>query len=672
VTKKPIRDAISDLVRRESILLALLIASALALRLWALADVPPGWRDDELSNSLVISQHVLDGDLRLFYPDASGHEFLYHAVNALFLRLFGPGVWGIRLLSVLLGTGVVGLTYLLARRMFERPVAWLAALSVTTSFWALMYSRIGQRHISAVFFTLAGFLFLWRALIPEPCPPRPRDGWINAALAGVMLGISFYTYFASRITPVVVACLAVYLALFDRERLRRQWRVLALTLVVAGVLYLPLWRAAQTTPGAEARIAELSVPVKAAQQGDWAPLLDQLGVTLKMFHADGDDEWLYNVAHRPVYGLVGAILFCGGLLLSIVRALPRRLGGRADARHAFLLIWLAGALAPGVLAVPAASLGHTLLALPVSYLFPALALVEGARWSRRRLPSTSRLAPLLPLAVGLLFLTTETYRGLHDYFHYWPERGFVRLLHNADYHDVARYLNAQADDGDLALGGALAEPWEQEALAVDLEGTWRVRWFDPRRALVRPDDGGSLVLTVFPKLDPALSPLHDGPARLQAETFSVYEAPSPPLGTALAHFENGLALYGVSRGQFDGDPLTFTTTWMVERPLDLPPNPLLSKPPPPGALAGPRLAIFVHLLDAGGTYVTGQDGLGVDPYTLQPGDRFLHLHRLSWASELPAGYTVRLGLYDPRTGERWRTEEGRTDVVLFTSQGDEG
>jgi 4-amino-4-deoxy-L-arabinose transferase-like glycosyltransferase len=243
MTKKPIRDAISDLVRRESVLLALLIASALALRLWALADVPPGWRDDELSNSLVISQHVLDGDLRLFYPDASGHEFLYHAVNALFLRLFGPGVWGIRLLSVLLGTGVVGLTYLLARRMFERPVAWIAALSVTTSFWALMYSRIGQRHISAVFFALAGFLFLWRALIPEPCPPRPRDGWINAALAGVMMGIGFYTYFASRITPVVVACLAVYLALFDRERLRRQWRVLALTLVVAGVLYLPLWRA---------------------------------------------------------------------------------------------------------------------------------------------------------------------------------------------------------------------------------------------------------------------------------------------------------------------------------------------------------------------------------------------------------------------------------------------
>ena len=65
MTKKPIRDAISDLVRRESILLALMIASALALRLWALADVPPGWRDDELSNSLVISQHVLDGDTYL-------------------------------------------------------------------------------------------------------------------------------------------------------------------------------------------------------------------------------------------------------------------------------------------------------------------------------------------------------------------------------------------------------------------------------------------------------------------------------------------------------------------------------------------------------------------------------------------------------------------------------
>ena len=63
---------------------------AFAIRIWNLGDMPPGWRDDELINSLVISQHVLDGEWALYYADASGHEALYHVLNA----FFSWCVWG--------------------------------------------------------------------------------------------------------------------------------------------------------------------------------------------------------------------------------------------------------------------------------------------------------------------------------------------------------------------------------------------------------------------------------------------------------------------------------------------------------------------------------------------------------------------------------------------------
>ena len=87
--------------------------------------------------------------------------------------------------------------------------------------------------------------------------------------------------------------------------------------------------------------------------------------------------------------------------------------------------------------------------------------------------------------------------------------------------------------------------------------------------------------------------------------------------------------------------------------------------------AGPRLAIFVHVLDAENDYMTGQDGLGVDPYTLEPGDRFVHLHRLVLPVEArQTGYKIRLGLYDPHTGERWRTDQGADGVLVFTFDGD--
>ena len=72
-------------VRYELIILAVITLGAFLLRIWGLDSVPPGWRDDELINSLVISQKALDGDLALYYSDASGHEALYHSLNALML-----------------------------------------------------------------------------------------------------------------------------------------------------------------------------------------------------------------------------------------------------------------------------------------------------------------------------------------------------------------------------------------------------------------------------------------------------------------------------------------------------------------------------------------------------------------------------------------------------------
>ena len=139
---------------------------AFALRVVALADVPPGWRDDELIETLVISRNILGGDLRFYYPDASGHEALYHALNALFLAWFGPGALGIRLLSAFLGTLAVPLTYALGRRLFGPAVGLTAAALLAVSFWGLMYSRVGIRHVMTPTLALAAFYFFWQSLGP--------------------------------------------------------------------------------------------------------------------------------------------------------------------------------------------------------------------------------------------------------------------------------------------------------------------------------------------------------------------------------------------------------------------------------------------------------------------------------------------------------------------------
>jgi hypothetical protein len=69
------------------------------------------------------------------------------------------------------------------------------------------------------------------------------------------------------------------------------------------------------------------------------------------------------------------------------------------------------------------------------------------------------------------------------------------------------------------------------------------------------------------------------------------------------------------------------------------------------------------LLDADGNFLAGDDGLWVDPYSLQPGDIFLQQH---WP-QLPEGMepaTAVFGLYDPMTGQRILTEDGRDFLKL--------
>ena len=119
--------------RQEKSLILLITMLAFGLRVWQLADTPPGWRDDELINSLVISQKALDGDLAVYYPDASGHEGLYHLLNAVMLGLFGANFVGIRLLSAFLGTIAVPFTWLLGRRWLGRFPALIAAAALALS-----------------------------------------------------------------------------------------------------------------------------------------------------------------------------------------------------------------------------------------------------------------------------------------------------------------------------------------------------------------------------------------------------------------------------------------------------------------------------------------------------------------------------------------------------------
>jgi hypothetical protein len=639
----------------------LLVATLLltwGLRLCCLDTVPPGWRDDELINIHALSGELLDGRFPLYFTGASGHEPFYHYLLAGVHAIWGFNPLSGHLLSVALGTLTVALTYALTWRLLGRAVALGASLALATSFWPLMYSRIALRHISLLPLALAAFYLLWRRL--ESPISNLQSQTRCFALLGLVLGISLYTYPAARLLPVLLIVFDRYLALFHRKRFGQQWRGLLLALAVAAPVSAPLWiaiargrgEAAEQSAGigADSRIAQLAAPLRELLAGDPRPLLENVWTTLGMFHATGDPEWLYNLAGRPVFNLLGGALFWAGVVLCVFRW--------RHPRYFFLLLWLGVGLAPTFLSIPAASLSHSILVMPVVYILPVLALVEGYRRLKSLVynlkPQIRNSLLVICCSLFAFFLVSNIIRDLHDYFVVWPRQEMVRVLYRADYREAARYLDAHPEIADAAVSSTLLGPWDRLALEVDIQrDDVDVRLFDPGRALVWSggDEPSTVLLTSWPhpaaSIDDFLGPPEAISPHLTRHTLSPISNPQSPISN-VACFANGLELIE-ARWMGETDLLTI---WHVTEPLDLPPSPVVANPPPPGVYSGPRLKVFAHLLDADGAQVTGDDGLWVDPLTLQPGDYFLQVHR--FAASVDGPYTARLGLYDPKPGAEMR------------------
>ncbi len=637
-------------------LIFLIVLIAFGLRVWQLDGVPPGWRDDELINSLVISQKVLDGNLAVYYADASGHEALYHLLNAGMLGLFGANMVGIRLLSAFVGTLTVALTYQVGRRLFHKKVGVIAAAALAFSFWSLMYSRIGLRHVLTPALTLTTFYFFWQALGIVNCQyltlNTQRRSLANFVLAGLFMALGFYTYFASRGVPLILLAFCGYLLLVAPNVIKRRWQGIVLMFGITAVLTIPLLITLRQQPESESRVGELAVPLVEAQQGNFEPIKEFTLTTLSMFHAHGDGEWLYNIPDRPVFSSIGAIFFWFGVLIAIILAIKPVIN-RIRTHHsplathhshaaAFLLVWWLAGISPGFISVPAASLGHTIMAQPAVFILAAIPIYQ---------LSTINYQLSTVFAVGMLVFGIAA-RDLPDYFVEWPQRGMVRFLYRGDIYDAATYLNEQEELINFGISGLLAGSWDKLALDIDVNREITPRWYNPERVLmIEP----SVSLIGFPEPSTEFIDRINSVDEAGSGGYSLTAVSTTLNTTDSTCFENGLC---VATAVYHPDTYRLELGWWVKRPLYLPKIPLISNPPPPGVYSGPRLAVFVQLQDVIGTQLANDDGFWVDPTTLQVGDQFLQQH---WLLPLQDGIptTILFGLYDPKTGERVLIETGQ-------------
>ncbi len=376
-------------------LLLLALGTAVFLRVYNLANWPPGLYRDEAFNGLD-ALRVLDGEFDLFFAANNGREPLYIWLTALSVALFGRTVLAVRLAAAVVGSLTTWLVYKLGRVWFGWRVGLLAAWLWAITLWPVHLSRIGLRTI---LLPAALALTFW---LGTEAYRRQIAGWWLAA--GVAYGLGFYTYLAIRFTPLLLLALGAFLLWRGRrDWLRRGagWFVLgtAVTLLPLTLFYL------QNPDLLLGRTGQVSILNPAINGGDlWGTLWRQIGQALGLFFWEGDIILRHNPAGRPFFDWLIAVPFLLGLGWCLKN-------WRKPAATAVLL-WSGVMLGVTILAEDAPHFLRAVGILPGAIFLPALGLAGLWRWQRWPQKVGGGIVTLLVL--GSLFVTARDYVNYNE------------------------------------------------------------------------------------------------------------------------------------------------------------------------------------------------------------------------------------------------------------------
>lgn len=504
----------------EWALLFLIVLLAAMLRFWHIGSWPPGLYRDEAINGLD-ALAVLNGYHPIFFPANNGREPAFIYLAAFFIKWLGPTALAVRIGTAVTGTLTTIPTYLLTRRWFGKQTALLTATLWAITLWPVHLSRIGLRVV-----LLVPMLALTFWLGTEAYTRQKKWLW---AVAGLVYGLTLYTYLAARLTPALLGTAAIYLWLTGRRSWLRGsvWFALA-----AAVTLSPLLIAGWHNPAILlGRTGQVSILNPAVNDGRLLPtLFRQTTAALGMFLWQGDDILRHNPAGRPLFDWLMAVPFLVGTWWT-VRHWRRPAAG-------LTLLWVGSMLGATIFAEDTPHFLRAAGILPAVLILPAIGLHQIA--TSRHLADWLRPGLVLGLLAGSLLLTVRDYT---DYVKQ-PDTAY---LFEAGARQLAEQIN-----------------WETAVLpdtAVYLDKRYIEGWPSIPFLLTNPH-----VTTYTPKTG---VPAINGRAQIYAwpyDTLAFIPPALPP--TATIYVESG----PLARGDLEPEPYPLYTRYLVQPGITLPPT----------------------------------------------------------------------------------------------------
>jgi len=667
------------------------------MRLYGLGRLPYGLYQDEAYYGLD-AVRVMHGAHPIYFEANNGREPLFIYLAAITIRLFGQNSLGLRAASGLVGLLTIPAMYLLGAAWSKPRVGLIAAGVFAVTLWPIHLSHIGFR---------VGTLPLFEALalgLGAVALRKRSHEW--AIAAGMVFGLTFYTYLAARFTPLALVGMAMYGWVWHREWLKVRWRLLAWMGIAAFVVVLPLGIYALQHPDI---VFGRSGQVGIWNQPDFIPtLIGNIVKSVGMFNWRGDWIWRHNVPHRPVFDPLMGLAFLAGIALAVAR-------WRKQPALALSLIWVGVMLLPTILAADTPHFLRSVGVIPIVMLIPAIALDCGLDWLSERsiaaaldrrglkIPgykqsSTEVDAQQVESNEDIGSKTTRPYEKSATYWSWLPALGVVGMLvisalltardyfgcHSAPLISLSSFNYVGCYQSDPVRG------YFFQAQATDLaneinaaHGTvyldrryWdtfasiqflvfqpdRLHFYkedqplqpvDPPFTLFAwPHDGLDAARGVLPKeAEITIAQGPDTRGDQEEEPYTLYvRYTAQPLSVEpsapLARFENGLVLVD-TQVQFDADKLVIWLKWRSGSPQ---------------AVAS---QMFLHLLDSAGSIEAQLDEppgtVYYPPLLWGRGSVIIHRAVLPAVPANLAGIALRVGLYDPASSQRIPIVESRVE-----------
>lgn len=424
-----------------------IVGAALLLRLYRLAELPPGLILDEGLHG-IDALSIWQGRLRPFYPEAGGRGGLYAFLVAAVLPWLGRTALTIRLPAALASTFAVAGVWWLGAVLFPAPhpsgqnpgrqlakgqfVGLAAAGLMAVSLALTILGRTGWRANLLLCLLVGGLALLWSGF-RQHSPAR-------LILAGVCVGLLPYTYPPAYFVPLLLAAIGLTGWLLQppaspAERRRRLGRG-AIFLASAGAIALPFFVYFLLFPShLTVRSAELSVFNPAVHRGNLLARLGQnLLAHLAAFGWQGDPRPQLNQPGMPLLNWLEALLFWAGLGLAAWH-------WRRPA-YRLLLLWFVVLLIPPLLAFDNPPNFLRLLAVtPAVYLLSGLAAWHTWDWLAGWERSGPRRAAQLVFA-GLIVaaLAGRGVQTFRIYFHQWATDPAVAFAYQTHWTQLAQGL----------------------------------------------------------------------------------------------------------------------------------------------------------------------------------------------------------------------------------------